>query len=113
MEPEGLLVCSQEPSNGLNPEPDQSSLYNPNNLSKIYFSIFHPPTYWSSQWFLSFWLSHQYPVCILLLHIRATCLANLTLLDLIVQITLGEENDDNDDDNDDNNNNNNNNNNNL
>jgi hypothetical protein len=22
---------------------------------------------WSSQWFLSFWLSHQYPICIHLL----------------------------------------------
>jgi hypothetical protein len=30
----------------------------------MYFSIAHPPTPWSSQWSLSFWLSHQYPICI-------------------------------------------------
>jgi hypothetical protein len=33
-------------------------------LSKIHFNIAHPPTYRSSQWSLSFWLSHQYPICI-------------------------------------------------
>jgi hypothetical protein len=27
MEPEGSLLCSQEPSTGLYPEPDQSSPY--------------------------------------------------------------------------------------
>jgi hypothetical protein len=31
-------------------------------LSKIHFNIVHPPTSWSSQWSLSFWLSHQYPI---------------------------------------------------
>jgi hypothetical protein len=36
-------------------------------LSKIHFNIVHPPTSWSSQWSLSFWLSHQYPTCIPLL----------------------------------------------
>jgi hypothetical protein len=36
----------------------------PSHLSKIHFNIFHPPTSWSSQWALSFWLSHQYPICI-------------------------------------------------
>jgi hypothetical protein len=30
----------------------------PSYLSKIYFNIIHPPT-----WSLSFWLSHQYPIC--------------------------------------------------
>jgi hypothetical protein len=33
-------------------------------LSKIQFSIVHPPTSWSSQWSLSFWISHQYSICI-------------------------------------------------
>jgi hypothetical protein len=27
-------------------------------LSKIDFNIIHPPTSWSSEWSLSFWLSH-------------------------------------------------------
>jgi hypothetical protein len=33
-------------------------------LSKIHFNIVHPSKSWFSQWSLSFWLSHQYPVCI-------------------------------------------------
>jgi hypothetical protein len=36
----------------------------PSFLSKIHYNIVHPPTSWSSQWSLSFWLSHQYPICI-------------------------------------------------
>jgi hypothetical protein len=34
-------------------------------LSKIHFNMVHPPTPWSSQWSLSFWLSHQYPPFVL------------------------------------------------
>jgi hypothetical protein len=40
---------------------------------------------------LSFWLSHQYPICIHLNLIRATCPAHLTLLDLTILIILGQE----------------------
>jgi hypothetical protein len=36
----------------------------PSYLSKIHFNIVHPPTSWSSQWFISFWISHQYRICI-------------------------------------------------
>jgi hypothetical protein len=35
----------------------------PSYLSKIHFNIVHPPTSWSSQWSLSFWISHLYPIC--------------------------------------------------
>jgi hypothetical protein len=34
----------------------------PSYLSKIHFNIVHASTSWSSQWSLSFWLSHQYPI---------------------------------------------------
>jgi hypothetical protein len=37
----------------------------PSCLSKIHFNIVHLPTSWSSYWSLSFWLSYQYPICIL------------------------------------------------
>jgi hypothetical protein len=47
MEPEVSLPCSQEPSTGAYPEPDQSSPYHP-ILSKIHFNIIHPLTSWSS-----------------------------------------------------------------
>jgi hypothetical protein len=57
MESESSLLCSQEPSTGPYPEPDQSSPYHP-ILSKIHFNII-TPTSRSSQWSLSFWLSRQ------------------------------------------------------
>jgi hypothetical protein len=104
MEPEGSLPCSQEPTTGPNSEPDNQINTTPSYLSKIDFNIFHPPTSWSSQWSLSFWLSHQYPIYILLLPIRVTCPTHLILFDLIVLITFDEEDDDGDDDNNNNNN---------
>jgi hypothetical protein len=57
MEPEGSIPCSQEPSTGPYPEPYQSNPHHPILSTKIHFSIVHPPTSWSSQRFLSFWLS--------------------------------------------------------
>jgi hypothetical protein len=85
MEAKGSLPCSQEPSTGPYPQPNESSPYNP-ILSKIHFSIILQPTSWSS-----FWLSHQYPICILLLPLHAKWPANLILLDLIILIILGEQ----------------------
>jgi hypothetical protein len=36
----------------------------PSYLSKVYFNIVHPPTPWSFQWPLYFWLSHQYRILV-------------------------------------------------
>jgi hypothetical protein len=36
----------------------------PSYFSKIHFNIVHSPTWWSFQWALSIWISHQYPICI-------------------------------------------------
>jgi hypothetical protein len=43
-------------------------------------------------WYLSFWLSHQYPVCFFLLFLfPATCPAHHTILDWIILSILSEE----------------------
>jgi hypothetical protein len=63
----------------------------PPHLYKIYLNIVHPPTSWSSQWSISFWFSHQYPTCIHLRPIPATCPAHLMLLDFIILIMFGKE----------------------
>jgi hypothetical protein len=36
----------------------------PSYLLKSHFNIVHATVAWSSEWSLSLWLSHQYPVCI-------------------------------------------------
>jgi hypothetical protein len=59
MESEGSLTCSQEPSTGPYPEPDQSSPYHP-ILSKIHFIIIHPPTLDLPSGLL--WFPHEYPI---------------------------------------------------
>jgi hypothetical protein len=65
-------------------------VYNtPSYLSKLHFNIDHPPMSWSSQGSLSFWISHQYSICIALL--PHSCPAHLILLDLIILIILGEQ----------------------
>jgi hypothetical protein len=63
----------------------------PSCLSKIQLNIILPPTSKLSQWCLSFWLSHQNPVCIPPFPHVATCPTHLILLDLIILIILGEE----------------------
>jgi hypothetical protein len=60
----------------------------PSYLSKINFNIVYPPTSLSSQWSLSFWLSHHYPICIPLPPIRAKCPAHVILLDLFILIRI-------------------------
>jgi hypothetical protein len=60
MEPEGSVPCSQEPSTGHYPEPYQSSLYDPFSCCPSAHVLVFPVV-------RSFWLSHQYPICIPLL----------------------------------------------
>jgi hypothetical protein len=64
-----FITAFTRSSTGPYPEPDRSDPIHtiPSYLSKINFNIVHPLTSWSSQWSLSFWISHQYPTCIPLL----------------------------------------------
>jgi hypothetical protein len=39
MEPEGSLLCSEEPATGIYPEPDESSPCLPSYFSEIHFNI--------------------------------------------------------------------------
>jgi hypothetical protein len=69
---------------------------NPVHTTLFYHSMTHfnsvqPPTSWSSQWSLSFWLPYQYSTCIPLRPIRATCTVHLILIDLFILIIFGKE----------------------
>jgi hypothetical protein len=59
------------------------------HLSKIHFSIIHPPTSLSCWWSLSLRLSHKYPICFPL-H-RSSCYTPLILIDSITLTIHGEE----------------------
>ena len=91
MKPEGLLLQSEEPATCPCPEPDQSSPYSPNHFLNIHFHFGLPCTPESSNWFLSSSLATKTLNAPLLSPIRAKCAAHLFLLDLITQITFGEE----------------------
>jgi hypothetical protein len=61
----------------------------PNNFSKINFKNVASSTFRSSRWFLSFWISHQNPVCIPVF--RALCAAHLILIGLIILLISDEK----------------------
>jgi hypothetical protein len=63
----------------------------PSYLSKMHINMVHPPTSWSSQWSLSFWIPTNTLYAFRFAPIRATCPAHLILLYLIILIVLGEE----------------------
>jgi hypothetical protein len=73
LEPEGLVLHSQELSTCPNLGADQSSQYPPSYLSKIHINIILSPTFWSSLWSLSCWNSHKQPTRVPLLPIRDKC----------------------------------------
>jgi hypothetical protein len=88
MEPEGSLLCSQEPSTDPYPEPDRSSLYH--LILSILILSTHLHLGLPSGLFLSgFPTNILYAV--LFSPIRATCPAHLTPLDLIILIMSGED----------------------
>ena len=60
-------------------------------LLEIHPNIIHPSTSRSPQWSLSLRFPHQDPIHALSSPIRATCPANLILLDFITHTILGEE----------------------
>jgi hypothetical protein len=88
MEPESLLPRSQALATYPYHEPDQSIPCSQNHFLKIHFNIIFPSTPRSSQCFLSPSFHHHNPLRTSRLPIRATCLADLFLLDLIARITL-------------------------
>jgi hypothetical protein len=67
------------------------SQINPVRTTPSYPSNIHPPTSSSSWWSLTFWLPHQYAICIRLLSHSCCMPVDLILLDLINLIILGEE----------------------
>jgi hypothetical protein len=82
-----MVHCRVQKSPPLVPVVSQNNIVSitPSYLPKIHFNIILIPTSRSSQWFLSFLISHQNPICIPLRPMRATCPAYLTLLDLIIE----------------------------
>jgi hypothetical protein len=90
MEPESSLSCSQKPATGPHPKPVVSSALTTSHFSASYFNFIILPSMSRS---LECSLSLRFPgwdfACIYNISIRATCPANLTVLDILTIIIEG------------------------
>ena len=89
MEPEGTLPQSHVPVTCPYPEPVRSTLYPTPHFLEIHLNVILPYTPGSPKWSLTLKFPHQNPVHHSPVRVRATCPANLILLDLITRIILG------------------------
>jgi hypothetical protein len=88
MEPEGSLPCSQQPSTGLYPEPDQSNPSIPPYLSKVHLILSTHLRLGLPSGLLPPGFPTNILYAFLFSPIRAACPEQLILLDLIILILM-------------------------
>jgi hypothetical protein len=57
MEPEGMLLCSQDPATGSYPEEDEFSPHTTPHLYEINFNSILPSMTWSPKWYFPSYVS--------------------------------------------------------
>jgi hypothetical protein len=91
MEPEGSLLCSQEPATGYYPDPDETNPHPQPYFPKIHFNIILPSTPRSSRWSHPSGFTTKIVRPFLISYIYPKCPAHLIFLNLIILIIVGEE----------------------
>ena len=90
MEPESTLPRSQVPANCPYPEPARSIPCPTYHFIKIHFNITFPSAPGFSKWSRSLRFSHQNPVYVFLLPIRAICSAQHIMFGFITRTVMVE-----------------------
>jgi hypothetical protein len=90
-EPEGSSPHLQHPATGPYPEPVESNPHTPDNLPTIHSDPILPSKHWSSEWSLSFRLSHQILVQFYILSHACHMPCPSHCLDLICLMISGDE----------------------